>query len=103
MVTFYVKCCSNQKNWKTSPTVTARIEERFLQQFIVKLFKMTTQKDILTHENCKMIYIRKGRDSLLFSTTKFHHAKLSKEETEQSDTTFKKAVNDKGACRGFSD
>ena len=52
------------------------MQERFLQQFIVKLFKMTTLRDDLTPALCKMDYIPKSGDSLFFSTIKFHHVKL---------------------------
>ena len=52
------------------------------------LFKMATQRGVLRLAHCKMVYIPKGGDSLVFQQIKFHHAKVLKEETEQSDITF---------------
>ena len=47
-----------------------------------------TQRGVLAHAHCKMGYIPKGGDSLVFSTIKFIMQSLSKEESEQSNNTF---------------
>ena len=50
--------------------------------------KMTTQRDVPAHAHYKMVYILKGGDTPFFLTINSIMQKLSKEETEQSDTTF---------------
>ena len=67
---------ANEKSWKTSPTDNARILEWFLQQCIVKLFKKTNQRGVVTHAHCIIVYAPKGGDSHAFSTNKFHFANL---------------------------
>ena len=39
---------------------------------------MITQRDVLTHEDCKMVYTTKDGDSFAFSKITFHHAKFVK-------------------------
>ena len=93
--TFYVRCWGNQKNWKTSSTYTARIKERFFQQFIIKLFKMIIQRAVQTHAYCKIVCIPKCGDSLVFSTIKFHHENCQKKRLSKVIPHFNNAVIDK--------
>ena len=55
---------------------------------MVKLFKMTTQRGVLTHAHWKMVVFQKVGIFLSYEQWNSIMNNLSKEETKQSDTTF---------------